>query len=290
MAIYDFKAVSASASSTRLCLDEFWGCESGARERAWEVLLRARAMGSAASLPPQATQVSFSKADFEELLHVVDTSQKNVKEALGKAGIALGEAPKQQPAPSAASIGLEQEAWRSGKLSVTVLGATGDLAKKETFPALLDLFAHDYLQHEAVIVGFARKSMTTEDFRAYLSEALAKSHVCQDMPEVRDSIPAFLKKVHYCAGAYDSVEAMTELDKLLTVEEERFHLDDNDAPKKQSFRIFYFAIPPFVFQGAAKAIKEVAMAKDGSTRLIIEKPFGHDLTSAQPGGGLGFRV
>ncbi|CAJ1460852.1 unnamed protein product [Effrenium voratum] len=156
------------------------------------------------------------------------------------------------------------------KLAMTVMGATGDLAKVETFPALLDLFGHGMLE-DAVIVGFARKDKTREEFHDIVSEALENSHVCKEMPELRDSIPGFLERVHYFKGSYDSDESMAELDSFLKEEEGKLR----EGP---TLRLFYMAIPPFVFPGAAQAIRNKAMSDN--TRLIVEKPFGHDLSSA----------
>eukprot|EP00930_Biecheleria_cincta_P002437 TRINITY_DN10344_c0_g1_i1.p1 TRINITY_DN10344_c0_g1~~TRINITY_DN10344_c0_g1_i1.p1 ORF type:complete len:628 (-),score=144.43 TRINITY_DN10344_c0_g1_i1:440-2278(-) len=220
--------------------------------------------------------VVFDKADYQKLLDAVEKEDKKVVAGiLSKANTTKApEAPK-HVAPTAESMGLDVEAWHQGKISIIVLGATGDLAKKETFPALLDLYAHDYLQKECIILGYGRKQMTTEDMRKHLAEELPKSTVCREMLECIPFIPAFLEKVQYCAGKYDSADDMAALDKLLTTEEDKF-----DAPDKKAHRVFYFAIPPFVFLGAAKAINDSARAKNGFTRLIVEKPFGHDLKSA----------
>ena len=124
---------------------------------------------------------------------------------------------------------------------------------------------------DAVIVGFARKDKTREEFHDIVSEALENSHVCKEMPELRDSIPGFLERVHYFKGSYDSDESMAELDSFLKEEEGKLR----EGP---TLRLFYMAIPPFVFPGAAQAIRNKAMSDN--TRLIVEKPFGHDLSSA----------
>merc|ERR1719210_1164565 len=81
--------------------------------------------------------------------------------------------------PSAEEMGFAREPFRLGMLSVVVLGASGDLAKKETFPALLDLWAHQYLPPQVAIIGFARTQQDSDKFRDWLRPCLQKSNAGQ---------------------------------------------------------------------------------------------------------------
>lgn len=153
------------------------------------------------------------------------------------------------------------------RLAIIVLGASGDLAKKKTFPSLLDLFRHGYLPDHVVIVGFARSAMPDADFHARLRPYF------KDVDD--ETIDRFLARVNYFNGGYDSAESFAALDSR-TNELTAAALPDCNIQN----RIFYFAIPPNVFLQAAGAIKSSARA-NGFNRLVVEKPFGHDLASAR---------
>jgi len=159
-----------------------------------------------------------------------------------------------------------------------VLGASGDLAKKETFPALLDLFAHKYLPPQVAIVGYARSKEDSATFRKNLRPWLEQSHAGQ-MKTCKDAIDSFLERLVYFPGQYDSEEDFARLSKTLAEEETKYKVSTMTNPNITN-RIFYFAIPPFAFLAATKSIQSSARS-NGFTHLIVEKPFGSDLTSAK---------
>jgi glucose-6-phosphate 1-dehydrogenase len=163
----------------------------------------------------------------------------------------------------------EKESYAVGKLSIVVLGASGDLAKKKTYPALMDLFHHKFLPKHVCIVGYARSAQSTEAFRTALRPWLLK---------VKDAgvVDAFLECCYYCQGAYGSDVDFAKLDTQLK------DLENQSAAQQPSItnRLFYFAIPPDAFLDSATSIKKSALCK-GFNRLIVEKPFGHDLASAK---------
>lgn len=80
-------------------------------------------------------------------------------------------------------------------LSIIVVGASGDLAKKKTFPALLDLYRHDFLPKFVTICGYSRSKMSDEDLRVKLKPYLVKKGAEED-----PVIDAFLARVHYRSG------------------------------------------------------------------------------------------
>jgi glucose-6-phosphate 1-dehydrogenase len=151
---------------------------------------------------------------------------------------------------------------------VTVLGASGDLAKKKTFPALLDLFAHGLLPQHVVIAAYARSENKTEDFRKYVAGIL-RGKASDEVVE------AFAQRVDYFRGAYGSEEDFG----ALAAELSRLEAASVDSPVRN--RLFYFAVPPDVFIPAGRAIKLRCSSAQGWNRLIIEKPFGHDFDSAK---------
>lgn len=152
-------------------------------------------------------------------------------------------------------------------LSVIVLGASGDLAKKKTYPALFDLFSHGFLPKKCVnIVGFARSESSDEDFREKIEAFLPKDD--------SDMVSRFLSICCYFQGQYGSEESFSKLNTFL-LEKEAVACSENGVN-----RLYYFAIPPNVFIPSAKAIDAAARSQHGWNRVVVEKPFGHDLESA----------
>lgn len=144
-----------------------------------------------------------------------------------------------------------------GHVSIIVLGASGDLAKKKTFPSLYALFGLGLLPPNFTIFGYARSKMSDEDFR---------KHASQNFKGWEDKKQAFLSRLFYHAGAYDNHQAFVELDNLIKKHE----------GNQQGHRMYYMAIPSTIFVDVAKSIKSAAMSKTGWNRVVIEKPFGRD--------------
>lgn len=90
-------------------------------------------------------------------------------------------------------------------LSIVVVGASGDLAKKKTFPALLDLYRHDFLPKHVTICGYSRSSMSDEDLRVKIRPYLvAKGDANLNPDPILDE---FLGRVHYRSGEWRAVGA-----------------------------------------------------------------------------------
>jgi len=146
-------------------------------------------------------------------------------------------------------------------LSIIVVGASGDLAKKKTFPSLFYLHCLGLLPPNTNIFGFARSAMDVPEF---------KKHCSQNFKEWQERKDEFLNRCFYHTGQYNSAQSFGELDALLKQHE----------GNKKANRIFYLAIPPSIFVDVARATKLAAMSKTGWTRIIVEKPFGHDSESS----------
>lgn len=153
-------------------------------------------------------------------------------------------------------------------LSVTVVGASGDLAKKKIFPALFALFYEGCLPQNFTIFGYARTKMTDEELREMISRTLTcridKRENCGDKME------EFLNRCFYHSGQYGSEENFAELDTKLKQKE----------GGKLSNRLFYLSIPPDIFVDVVRCASERASSKTGWTRVIVEKPFGRDSESS----------
>ncbi|WVQ68341.1 glucose-6-phosphate dehydrogenase [Kwoniella botswanensis] len=146
---------------------------------------------------------------------------------------------------------------------VVVLGASGDLAKKKTFPALFALFAQGLLPKDVHIVGYARTKMDEQEF--YKRET-------QYIKGDESKIEEFKKISSYISGQYDGDEGFQELLK---------HLEKLEGDRKSKNRVFYMALPPSVFTTVAKGLKKNVYSESGINRIIVEKPFGKDLESCR---------
>ncbi|KAF8974546.1 glucose-6-P dehydrogenase [Flammula alnicola] len=155
---------------------------------------------------------------------------------------------------------------------IVVLGASGDLAKKKTLPALFALFRQGFLPRDCKIVGYARTKMDKPEF-----DKRATSYIkgIDDNKDIANAVEAFKKILSYVAGGYDDSESFLQL---------KSHLEEIEASyqSKERNRIFYLALPPTVFIPVSKHLKECCYnGKAGVNRIIIEKPFGKDLDSAR---------
>ncbi|KAL3679932.1 hypothetical protein R1sor_022888 [Riccia sorocarpa] len=173
---------------------------------------------------------------------------------------------------------LKVSAIQGGFLTVVVLGASGDLAKKKTFPALFNLFKQGFLPSDSVqIIGYARSKLSNDDLRQKIVGYLkAEKNALQDGESVTKK---FLNLISYVSGAYDSKEGFVQLDKAIQSVESV----ENEGPdsSRSTRRLFYLALPPSVYPQVSKMVHENCMNKHGWTRVIVEKPFGKDLSSAE---------
>lgn len=159
----------------------------------------------------------------------------------------------------------------SESLTIFVVGASGDLAKKKTYPSLFELFRHSLLAEHTLICGYARSPMSDQEFRDQILPFLKGG--------TDEAKHKFLDKCIYRNGQYHSVEDVSKVFDEIKEREESC-----GCPNKAN-RLFYFAIPPSVFVPIGRSLKEAVISKSdfddavGWSRLIIEKPFGKDLES-----------
>ncbi|CAN6675034.1 glucose-6-phosphate 1-dehydrogenase [Trichomonascus vanleenenianus] len=153
---------------------------------------------------------------------------------------------------------------------IVVAGASGDLAKKKTFPALFSLFRHGLLPQSVRIVGYARTKMDEAEYHRRLA-----SYFKLEDAGVEQKAAEFKALCTYVSGQYDVPDGFIKL---------REHIEELEAePVRQGYkrnRLFYLALPPSVFGPVCTGIRQnVYPGADGEARLIVEKPFGHDLDS-----------
>ncbi len=154
---------------------------------------------------------------------------------------------------------------------IVVLGASGDLAKKKTLPALFGLFRENELPSPVKIIGYARSKLSTEEFHDKF-----KGNLKTD-PEDKDAqskIDQFLKLTEYLPGSYTDAAAFQDLENKIQQYEKQ---QEVAAPQ----RIYYLALPPSAFTDVASNLRKYNHPSNGSVRVVVEKPFGHDLESAR---------
>jgi glucose-6-phosphate 1-dehydrogenase len=160
---------------------------------------------------------------------------------------------------------------------MVVFGASGDLAKRKLLPALFHLYQQNLLHKGFTVLGYARTEMTDEVFREQVGEAL-REHYADEHGETYDDAAwqRFAETLFYQTGGYDDHAAFDALAARIA------ELDA--AYPTQGNHLFYLATPPNVFEPITALLADVGLAHAsgaGWTRLIVEKPFGHDLESAQ---------
>jgi len=160
----------------------------------------------------------------------------------------------------------------SEPLSIVVIGASGDLARKKTFPALFALYCQGLLPDDFNIFGFARSKMNDEAFRKHITANLTCRYVPGESCDER--MNEFLARCFYVSGQYNSKESFIHLHREMQKVET---LDKVNC-------IFYMAIPPSIFLDVAHAIGDAGLVQCGAckpwSRIVIEKPFGRDRASS----------
>jgi glucose-6-phosphate 1-dehydrogenase len=150
---------------------------------------------------------------------------------------------------------------------IVVLGASGDLAKKKTFPALFGLYRNQFLPKDIKIVGYARTKM---DHDEYLRRV--KSYIKTPTKDIEQQLEDFSKLCTYVSGQYDRDDSFLQLNK---------HLEELEQGRKETNRLFYMALPPSVFTIVSQHLKKCCYPTKGVARVIVEKPFGKDLASSR---------
>jgi len=152
---------------------------------------------------------------------------------------------------------------------LVIFGASGDLTKRKLFPALYSLAFRRLLPEKFAVVGVARTEENDDEFRERMKEAVQSS--ARD--EFRDDVwEALAEGMRYIAADFNDHDALNRLAGTLTEIDEELGTEGN--------RVYYLAIPPSAFESVVRDLGEHSQAT-GWRRLIVEKPFGHDLTSAR---------
>ena len=157
-----------------------------------------------------------------------------------------------------------------------LFGVTGDLARRKLVPALYNLAASGALPEKFALVGFSRSANSAEELRERLRESLSKFSRTQPIDE--EVWADFSSRIHAVAGNIDDPEAYRRLASALERVEAEWGTGGN--------RLFYLSTPASAFEPSLVNLRESGLVKHAYgapagpwSRVIVEKPFGHDLAS-----------
>jgi glucose-6-phosphate 1-dehydrogenase len=156
---------------------------------------------------------------------------------------------------------------------MVIFGASGDLTKRKLLPALYNLGKKKLLPKDFALIGFAIDTFSEDDFRSQVRQDLGEFG---GAPQTCEFCDWLLGRLYYVSGDFRDPAAYERLNQALTTVEQHHGTQGN--------RLFYLATVPSLFTeviqhlGASKLVQE----SDGRwRRVVIEKPFGHDLESAR---------
>ncbi|MCH7766775.1 MAG: glucose-6-phosphate dehydrogenase, partial [Acidobacteria bacterium] len=169
------------------------------------------------------------------------------------------------------SVGPSAMQGASQSTTLVIFGASGDLTRRKLIPSLCSLFCKGKLDPEVQIVGMARSNLTDQEFR----DSLAPDRgTFEDFSPDPDEWTEFASRIHYCSGNVSSTDDLRGLEEILR---------GIESPGKPANRLYYLALAPSLYGPAILNLGATGMARgtDCWRRVVIEKPFGSDLASAQ---------
>jgi glucose-6-phosphate 1-dehydrogenase len=163
----------------------------------------------------------------------------------------------------------------AGPFNLVIFGASGDLTKRKLIPALFNLYLDGFLAKPHSIVGFARRQLTDDEFRADMMSAVRS--FSRRQPRSDEQLQEFASSLSYVNGTFEDEGAFRRLrDRLKAC---------SLSHKSPENSLFYLATPPEAFQEIVRNLSgaELVTSMDEGpnwSRIVIEKPFGHDTASA----------
>lgn len=163
----------------------------------------------------------------------------------------------------------------AGPSALVIFGVTGDLSRKKLMPAVYDLANRGLLPPGFALVGFARRDWKDQDFAQVVYEAV-KEHARTEFRE--ETWQQLLQGIRFVSGEFDNPDSFAKLRETVEKLDVERGTMGNHA--------YYLSIPPKAFPLVAKQLKDSGLVgedrgEDQWRRVVIEKPFGHDLDSAR---------
>ncbi|MDB6068078.1 MAG: glucose-6-phosphate 1-dehydrogenase [Pedosphaera sp.] len=157
--------------------------------------------------------------------------------------------------------------------SIVIFGASGDLTSRKLIPALYHLFKEKQMPPEFRVIGFARREKSDDSWRTELRQAL--DQFSRTKPVDEKVWQEFATHVSYCQGEFTELAGYQKLEKQLS---------SFGNEKLRNNLLFYLATSPSQFGEVAEKLHDAGLLhKEGAKgweRIVVEKPFGHDLASA----------
>ena len=182
--------------------------------------------------------------------------------------------PEHDEVPNPLRAGLRAESAPE-PCTIIVFGASGDLAHRKLLPALYNLALGTHLPAAFGLVGVAMNKLTTPEFVADMRDAVGKHS--RILPIDEEVWKDFSEGIRYVGGAFGDDETFKQLGVALD------ELDRSRATRGN--RLFYFATPPSTFPILLKQLEKHELINPPLdprfTRVVIEKPFGRDASSAK---------
>jgi glucose-6-phosphate 1-dehydrogenase len=159
--------------------------------------------------------------------------------------------------------------------AMVVFGGSGDLAHRKIVPALYNLELHRLLPQNFAFVGSSRSEFTDEEYRADMRKAVEEFSRTQ--PIQHQVWESFASRLHYISGSSSDPDTYARIGDLLDRFDREQGTDGN--------RLFYLSLIPKLFPDTIRGIGKAGLGgrgwDRGYSRVVVEKPFGHDLTSAR---------
>ena len=153
--------------------------------------------------------------------------------------------------------------------ALVIFGASGDLTQRKLFPAIYSLAFRHLLPRNFGVIGVARTDEPEDEFRERMKAAVQEHGRDPFRAEIWD---ALAEGMRYVPMDFGDESGWTQVEKKLV------DLDKNIGTAGN--RVYYFAVPPSAIATLVQHIGK-RRSNNGWTRLVIEKPFGHDLETAQ---------
>ncbi len=159
--------------------------------------------------------------------------------------------------------------------AMVVFGGSGDLAHRKIVPALYNLELNRMLPQQFAVVGVSRSPYTDDEYRADMRQAVER--FSRTRPIQHQVWESFASRLFYITGSTDDPATFGKVGDLLERFDRDYGTDGN--------RLFYMSLIPKLFPGAVEGIGKSGIGGRGYdrgwSRVVVEKPFGHDLASAR---------
>lgn len=155
---------------------------------------------------------------------------------------------------------------------IVVFGGSGDLTQRKLIPSLFELYKRQLLSDHFFFVACGRKSLTDVDYRNLVTKSISEKSASGEQ------LSSFINKMYFVSGSYDNPAFYDQLKKRLNELDEQYDTD--------GCHIYYLAVPPSIYPTIVEQLGKSGLSCVGTpdcrrrAKLVIEKPFGRDLESA----------